>query len=772
MTISAKFYVSVNGGANQDLGIEVPSAATIQLVPGSISGWLRARWEIYDYPPGWTAPVGWLTNPATGTIYSGDITPPAFTLPANAVLWGKWMLRCLVNEQIDDDQNILDEGRLLDDTTALSMLSPNGLSSVGAREKDHFTTPTTRVKGWLFAIQKALAAIEQVALLDIGPTMSNGSTGTLTDVSTLSSGQRARFMVFTGSGAKTINSLDNPTQSRELTIKNAGTGTMTFVHESIAGTAANRINTPNAATLVIASGKSVELRYNTVTSRWDVIGYFSDFGSENVTTTGTATAGAVVAGSFVSAGASPATTGYLRVPTNGNDTLLAARFSGIDYGFLSLSGNVVAFGSTAFATRFQGYGVAVLGATNPVTISGQNVLGETFYSDRIAASLPRHGESTPYASEGHISQGMSDANQTAGSSTYARKMQTPFGALTATRTLTYPHPSSESNSYVKHITNTCTGASLVISTGTGTTVTMYPGESYVLEFRPGGVRKAQVSLSCEPDLFGLRLTASSGNPIPTTDVANATTIYLSPYRSGALALYDGTGWFRRTTSEVSLALSSLSSNTNYDVFANWNGAAVVLSLVAWSGATSRATALATQDGVFVQSGDATKRYVGTIRVTSATQTQDTAAQRFVWNFYNRVDRHLYIEDTTASWTYNSATFRQVRATATNRVETVSGAVLPLNARAFMMQMGLPAGTGVAMVPGIGIDSTTNSAKAIAMMTFVLTSPQWNPAMCELDTVLSAGYHAINWLEVAHASTCTAYGTLGNTQSHLRARAQF
>jgi hypothetical protein len=170
-TPSAKFYVSVNSGANQDGGIDVPSAANIQFVPQSTVGWLRVRWEIYDYPEGWSTPTGW-TLDANGTIYSTDFTPDDFTLPAAATLWGVWMPRCLVNEQIDNDQEVL--GSLLDDTTAISMLSPDGLRDIGARESSQFTTTTTRVKGWLRSYQRSLrtldtllAALGSVAVGDI-----------------------------------------------------------------------------------------------------------------------------------------------------------------------------------------------------------------------------------------------------------------------------------------------------------------------------------------------------------------------------------------------------------------------------------------------------------------------------------------------------------------------------------------------------------------------------------------------------------------------------
>ncbi|HNX51566.1 MAG TPA: hypothetical protein PKL08_15460 [Thermoanaerobaculaceae bacterium] len=160
MTVSAQFYVSVNSGANQSGGVDVPSLASVKFVPASIVGWLRARYEIYDYPEGWATPSGW-TLDSNGTIYVNDVNalgPPAITMPDNGALWGVWMVRCMVNEQLDTSEVVLDG--LYYDSNALSLLSPSGLRDCGARESQHFTTATTRTKAWLRSYQRNLRALE------------------------------------------------------------------------------------------------------------------------------------------------------------------------------------------------------------------------------------------------------------------------------------------------------------------------------------------------------------------------------------------------------------------------------------------------------------------------------------------------------------------------------------------------------------------------------------------------------------------------------------
>lgn len=295
--------------------------------------------------------------------------------------------------------------------------------------------------------------------------------------------------------------------------------------------------------------------------------------------------------------------------------------------------------------------------------------------------------------------------------------------------------------------------------------------------RPNGehVTLADFPTVYDPSINGLRLTAVTNQPIPLTDTSNATTIYLTPYRSGTICLRTGTRWILRTTSQATLVLSGMTAGFNYDVFAYWNGAAVTLELsAAWANNTTRTDAIARVDGVWVKNSDNTRRYVGTIRATAAGQTQDTVLQRYVWNVDNQIDKFLWVEELTESWGINLAagTWRQVRSTATNRVEVVVGLPTPMNGYAQMLQSGLPAGMGVAAWTGFGVDSTTvNIGFAMAHLNDREAQFQWNVGYSVCDTVLDIGYHAVNWLESGHTSGggVTAYGTTGQSRTHMRIR---
>lgn len=156
----------------------------------------------------------------------------------------------------------------------------------------------------------------------------------------------------------------------------------------------------------------------------------------------------------------------------------------------------------------------------------------------------------------------------------------------------------------------------------------------------------------DPGIAGGRLTAQQDTPVPTSDQTSST-LYYEPYNGRFVALYDGTLWaLYDITAGPSLAIGGLTTGKNYDVFAYVSaGAATLEASAAWTNDTTRADALALQDGVWVKSGTTTRRYLGTIRTVtvSTVKCTDSNAQRFVWNMRNRVKRVSYQLEDDASW---------------------------------------------------------------------------------------------------------------------------
>lgn len=260
-----------------------------------------------------------------------------------------------------------------------------------------------------------------------------------------------------------------------------------------------------------------------------------------------------------------------------------------------------------------------------------------------------------------------------------------------------------------------------------------------------------------------RLTTESGVAVSTSDRSAQNTLYFTPYNGNLLGLFDGTSWKPHILTEQSLALSGLTSGKNYDVFIYDNAGTLTLELsAAWTNDTTRSDALTIQDAIFVKSGATTRRYLGTIRSTSTTATEDSQAKRFVWNAYNQVYRSMRVIDTTDSWTYTTNTVRYANNTASNRLEFVCG--LPTYAEANILGMVTNDLNAAGYAVGIGVDSATTMSpirasvyghSSVAYLTVACTA-QWNGT-------LDAGWHFLAWLELCTTGTPRALGDGASTQ---------
>lgn len=173
-----------------------------------------------------------------------------------------------------------------------------------------------------------------------------------------------------------------------------------------------------------------------------------------------------------------------------------------------------------------------------------------------------------------------------------------------------------------------------------------------------------------------RLTLVSGDPVG--DASGATTVYYTPYNGDYIAIYNDASsrWDLRQFTERSLSLSGLAANTNYDIFAFWNGTTVELQPVPWSnsgyGSSARAVAIARLNGIWTKGID-NRRYVGTIRITgTAGQCEVSNANQFLWNATNRVSREMYVAE-SVDYSYGAAAWRYANSSSTSaRVNMVIG----------------------------------------------------------------------------------------------------
>lgn len=258
-----------------------------------------------------------------------------------------------------------------------------------------------------------------------------------------------------------------------------------------------------------------------------------------------------------------------------------------------------------------------------------------------------------------------------------------------------------------------------------------------------------------------RLTLTSGTAVTTSDVTAATTVYFAPYKGNQIGLYSGSSWAMYTFTEKSLSLSGFTADKNYDIWAYDSSGSVTLDSTVWTNDSTRATALTTQDGVYVKSGATTRRYLGTIRITSSTgQTEDSLTKRFVWNYYNRAGRRLHKGPiATGSWTYvNGGAWRPWNNNSAHKVELIVG----------VAEVGLALEASMVVSPDsntnsghIGIDEDGTSANDAWHTGRFYSGTSGNTIQLSTETRLekypSAGYHYYTAME---------YGEVGGTITFL------
>jgi len=282
----------------------------------------------------------------------------------------------------------------------------------------------------------------------------------------------------------------------------------------------------------------------------------------------------------------------------------------------------------------------------------------------------------------------------------------------------------------------------------------------------------------DPGVADFRLTLTSGVPVMTVDTTG-TTLYMTPFKGNRIALYNTTEavWDVLSSAEVSLALSGLTAGKNYDVFAYNNNGTVAFEILVWTNDTTRATAIATQDGVPVKTGALDRRLVGTFRALSTTQIEwklggtgagGVAASLGLWhaNPKVRVPVKGMIRDSTDSWTYSTTAFRAANNSGAMRVNLLDGggdmAALAVN------HQNAYGGTGSQAAGGIGLDSTSTLAAA-ATAAFGGTAVLGAMASFFAGPI-GLGWHYLQALEAryAGANASSFYGDGGSalTQSGL------
>lgn len=171
--------------------------------------------------------------------------------------------------------------------------------------------------------------------------------------------------------------------------------------------------------------------------------------------------------------------------------------------------------------------------------------------------------------------------------------------------------------------------------------------------------------------------------------------------------------------------------------------------------TLRATALVRQNGAWYKTGALTRRYLGSFFTTATTTTESSLANRYLFNAYNQIQLPMKVQDSTSSWNYTTAAFRQARATDGNRINFFNG-LAEKQVEATVVAFASDTSNGM-MLSGIGLDSTSTDSSILsinnnAASNFISTT------FAQYKAQPSIGFHSLVWLEYAQAlGTASWYG---------------
>jgi hypothetical protein len=279
---------------------------------------------------------------------------------------------------------------------------------------------------------------------------------------------------------------------------------------------------------------------------------------------------------------------------------------------------------------------AIVSSSGQVTFSGLSSIPVGLYSS--SAQLP----SGVVSSSAQLPSGIVSSSAQYGTGSYTGSFTGSHkgdgSALTGIVSSSFAISSSAATSITfVPVLSTSSSYALSASYAPGGSAVNFSTGSYTGSFTGDGSHLTGVG-SAIPGTCNGRLTLLSGTPIPTADVTGSTNVYFTPYNGSTVCLYNGSGWQAFSFTETTLALGTVTSGANYDVFLYNNSGTLTLESVIWTNDTTRATALATQDGVYCKSGTLTHLYLGTFRTTSTTTTEDSEAQGFLFNAFNQRPR--------------------------------------------------------------------------------------------------------------------------------------
>lgn len=330
---------------------------------------------------------------------------------------------------------------------------------------------------------------------------------------------------------------------------------------------------------------------------------------------------------------------------------------------------------------------------------------------------------------------------------------------------------------------------LTATTGTGT-ITLSTAKTGFLSFATAGVSDGEVIAYAIADgansevgwgvytASGTTLTRNvrrSTNSNNTISLSGSAEVVITPAaedlasiaqsqcrltKSGSnllLSRYNGSrifinnGWFDIPSGGVTLSASGLSTNTLYYIYAYVNSGTLTLEASATAPAADSAT------GIQIKTGDATRSVVGMARTITGPAWQDTAAQRFVISYYNRLPIAA-INVLSLNFTTTSTT--DVDAMPSNRAEFLTWADQACECVVASYNYN---STAAYCITKASFDGGTSSYPTASYGT------NGSPCTAVQVDLLSAGYHYATAMVKVGSGTGTWQGNASNAQTFVVAK---
>ena len=394
------------------------------------------------------------------------------------------------------------------------------------------------------------------------------------------------------------------------------------------------------------------------------------------------------------------------VAATGNVT--GANLSGTNTGdqTITLSGDVTGSGTGAITVTISDTGVVADSYSNAnITVGsdGRIIIASSGSGNPIEPSSPADIASTSspgasdFASAGdHVHRGLHSVSVPGGSFIYGDAVLVPSGGMSITQS----------------------SGSLLISSSSGS-ASLYPDPAYDIDgtasagisdlaSRGDHVHRGVRSIGVDTEMYG-DVTLAQGTGMAVTQVGNVVTfsssatgqgfgatggrltlvyndpigessssdtLYYMPYLTNAIELYDGASWGFITFDQTSIDISGYSDGM-YDVIAYNNSGVLALDTLQWADDRYRGDfdvgyyyTDGRWTGKITISDDPTSLYLGTFRVESGV-CHDSVTQRWLWNFFNRVDKDVRIADNTVH-SYETAAWRNWNGDSSLNVTVVLG----------------------------------------------------------------------------------------------------